>query len=130
MSPRKRFGIAAVVVALAIAGLIGFALTGATAYYRTPAELLAAGSNPTNQKVRVAGVVVKGTVRHDGAETSFQVTDQNVALPVTTSAVLPDTFGDNVTVVAEGEMNAQGLFVATDVLAKCPSKFSAKVSST
>ena len=130
MTPRKRFGIAAAVVGLAIAGLIAFALTGATAYYRTPAELLAAGANPTNQKVRVAGIVVKGTVRRDGADTSFQVEDQNVTLPVTTRAVLPDTFGDNVTVVAEGEMNAQGQFVATDVLAKCPSKFSAKVSST
>ena len=130
MSPRKRFGIAAAVVALAIAGLIGFALSGATAYYRTPAELLAAGTHPTDQRVRVAGVVVKGTIRHDGAQTSFSVEDQNVSLPVTTNAVLPDTFNDNVTVVAEGAMNAQGTFVASDVLAKCPSKFSAKVSST
>lgn len=131
MTPRKRFGLAAAVVGLAIAGLIGFALTGATAYYRTPAELLAAGAvNPAHQKVRVAGIVVKGTVKRDGADTSFQVEDQNVALAVTTRAVLPDTFGDNVTVVAEGQMNAQGQFVATDVLAKCPSKFSAKVSST
>ncbi len=33
------------------------------------------------------------------------------------------------TVVAEGAMTSQGVFTATDVLAKCPSKFSAKVST-
>lgn len=128
MSPRTRFGIAAAVVVLAVAGLIGFSLSGATAYYRTPAQLLA-GSYKTNQRIRVAGVVVDGTVVHAGAHTTFQVTDNKVAIPVSTDAVLPDTFAAGVTVVVEGAMNGQGVFDASDVLAKCPSKFSAKVST-
>ncbi|HWD08686.1 MAG TPA: cytochrome c maturation protein CcmE, partial [Actinomycetota bacterium] len=64
-----------------------------------------------------------------GATTNFSVTDNHVAIPVTTEAVLPDTFAAGVTVVVEGAMNAQrSLFVASGVLAKCPSKFSAKVT--
>jgi cytochrome c-type biogenesis protein CcmE len=128
MSPRIRFGIAAAVVVVAVLGLIGFSLSGATDYYRTPAQLLA-GSYKSNQSIRVAGVVVDGTVVHDGPRTQFLVTDNKVSLPVSTDAVLPDTFAAGVTVVVEGAMNGQGTFVASDVLAKCPSKFSAKVST-
>ncbi|HEU5001453.1 MAG TPA: cytochrome c maturation protein CcmE [Actinomycetota bacterium] len=131
MSPRVRFGIAAAVVVLAVAGLIGFSLSGATDYYRTPAELLA-GSYKANQTIRVAGVVDKGSIVHNGAETSFSITDNHVSVPVKTDAVLPDTFAAGVTVVAEGAMgvgSTAGTFNASDVLAKCPSKFSTKVAS-
>src|SRR6266540_81686 len=114
MSPRVRFGIAAAVVALAIVGLIGFSLAGATAYYRTPAELLA-GSYKANTRVRVAGVVVKDSVVKKGAETSVTIADGKASVPVTTDALLPDTFGAGVTVVAEGAMNTRGVFAATDV---------------
>jgi len=129
MSARLRFGIAAGVVALAIAGLIGFSIAGATAYYRTPAEMNA-GSYKPNERIRVAGVVVKGSVVRDGSVTSFSIEDGKATLPVTTAALLPDTFAAGVTVVAEGSMGSTvGVFTATDVLAKCPSKFSAKVST-
>src|SRR2546421_13055119 len=130
MSPRVRFGIAACVVVLAIVGLIGFSLSGATAYYRTPAELLAGSykSSP-GQRIRVAGVVVKDSVVRKGAETSFVIADGKASVPVTTGAVLPDTFAAGGTVVAEGGMGSQGVFAASDVLAKCPSKFSARVST-
>src|SRR5579863_10096718 len=127
MSPRVRFGIAAAVVVIAVAGLIGFSLSGATDYYRTPAELLA-GSYKANQTIRVAGVVDKGSIVHKGVETTFTITDSHVSLPVTTDAVLPDTFAAGVTVVAEGAM-AAGTFDASDILAKCPSKFSTRVAS-
>ncbi|MGH2717266.1 MAG: cytochrome c maturation protein CcmE [Actinomycetota bacterium] len=128
MSPRTRFGIAAAVVVVAVLGLIGFSLAGATDYYRTPAQLLS-GSYKPSETIRVAGIVVKDSVTHNGAQTNFSVTDNHVSIPVSTDAVLPDTFAAGVTVVVEGAMNAQkSEFVATGVLAKCPSKFSAKVT--
>jgi cytochrome c-type biogenesis protein CcmE len=128
LSARLRFGIAACVVAVAIVGLIGFSISGATAYYRTPAEMKA-GSYRANQRIRVAGVVAKDTVVRNGAVTTFTIQDGKATLPITTSALLPDTFTAGVTVVAEGSMTGGGVFTATDVLAKCPSKFSAKVST-
>lgn len=131
MSPRVRFGIAAAVVVVAVAGLIGFSLSGATDYYRTPAELLA-GSFKPNQTIRVAGVVDRGSIVHTGVHTTFSITDNKVTLPVSTDAVLPDTFAAGVTVVAEGAMEtgtSVGTFDASNILAKCPSKFSTKVAS-
>jgi cytochrome c-type biogenesis protein CcmE len=116
------------VIVVAIVGLIGFSISGATAYYRTPAEMKA-GSYRANQRIRVAGVVAKDTVVRNGAVTTFTIQDGKATLPITTSALLPDTFTAGVTVVAEGSMTGGGVFTATDVLAKCPSKFSAKVST-
>lgn len=126
MTPRLRFAVAAGIVVLAIGGLIFFSLSGATAYYKTPAELNAGGPS-TGERVRVAGKVVAGTVRSHGAETDFDVTDGNATVSVTTRDILPDTFGAGVEVVAEGAMTEQGLFSAATVLAKCPSKFKARV---
>ena len=128
MSPRFRFGLAAAVVVLAVAGLIGFSLSGATDYYRTPAQLLAS-SYKTHQRIRVAGVVIRGSVVHNGSQTTFLIADAGASVPVSTEAILPDTFAPGVTVVAEGAMGADKVFSASNVLAKCPSKFSAKVST-
>lgn len=125
MTPRKRFIVAAVVVVSAIGGLIAWALTGSTAYYLTPAEL-ASGSVDPQARVRVAGKVVDGSILKEGPTTSFAVTDSKAQITVSTRDVLPDTFGAGVEVVAEGAMGTDGIFSASTVLAKCPSKFKAK----
>lgn len=125
-SPRARFALAAAAVALSVIGLIAWALSGSTAYYRTPAEL-AAGPTKANERVRVAGKVVDGSVVREGTTTNFVVTDGKAQVAVTTEDLLPDTFGAGVEVVAEGGMTARGVFSATTVLAKCPSKFKAKL---
>ncbi len=126
MTPRLRFAVAAGIVVAAIGGLIFFSLSGATAYYKTPAELNAEGPS-SGKRVRVAGKVVAGSVTRQGADTDFAVTDGKATVNVTTRDILPDTFGAGVEVVAEGAMTEQGVFSAATVLAKCPSKFKAKV---
>jgi len=128
LSARLRFGIAACVVVLAIVGLIGFSISGATAYYRTPAEMKA-GSYRPNERIRVAGVVTKDTIVHNGAVNNFTIEDGKATLPIPTSALLPDTFTAGVTVVAEGSMTGRGVFDATDVLAKCHATHTANGSS-
>lgn len=120
-SPRARFGIAAGVVVIAIVGLIVWALAGVSVYYRTPAELAESAPAPT-ERVRVAGTVVDRSVRTDGPTTRFLVTDGKAEVEVTTEDVLPDTFAPGVEVIAEGALIGPGLFSATTVLAKCPSK--------
>jgi cytochrome c-type biogenesis protein CcmE len=127
-SPRVRFAAAAVVVAVAIVGMVVFSLRGSTAYYVTPGEL-AAGEARGGDHVRVAGTVVAGTIRKTGSTTSFDVTDGTSKVAVTTEDLLPDTFGADVEVVAEGAMTDRGVFSAAKVLAKCPSKFTAKTSA-
>ncbi|MGH2771928.1 MAG: cytochrome c maturation protein CcmE [Actinomycetota bacterium] len=124
MTPRTRFVVAAAVVVAAIGGLIAFSLANSTAYYKTIAELTSAEPSP-QEKVRVAGKVAPQSISRNGAVTTFSVTDGKAALPVTTGDLLPDTFGAGVDVVAEGVM-AEGIFSASSVLTKCPSKFKAR----
>lgn len=130
-SPRVRFGLAAGVVAASVLGLIvwGLAGSGSTAFYRTPSELTSEPSDPRT-RIRVAGVVVAGSVIQEGPSTRFDITDGRATVRVTTEDVLPDTFGAGVEVVAEGALTAPGEFSASTVLAKCPSKFKAKRSES
>lgn len=127
MSTRVRFIFAAGVVVASIAGLILWSLSSSTAYYKTPAELNA-DPGTSSQKVRVAGKVVDGSVQRNGDRTAFSVTDGAASVPVATQDLLPDTFGVGVEVVAEGAMTRQGVFSASSVLTKCPSKFKARQS--
>ena len=124
-SPPIRFAVAATVVVAAIIGLVVFSLRGSTAYYVTPGEL-AAGSVRTTDHVRVAGKVVAGSIHKHGSTTTFDVSDGTATLAVTTEDLLPDTFAPGVEVVAEGAMTDRRVFSAAKVLAKCPSKFTAR----
>lgn len=121
-----RFGVAAAIVVASIAGLITWSLSASTAYYKTPAELTQGPIDP-QERVRVAGKVLAGSIGRRGGLTTFAVSDGKADLKVATEDVLPDTFGTGIEVVAEGAMERTGVFSASSVLTKCPSKFKAKV---
>lgn len=112
----------------AVGGLILWSLSGSTAYYKTPSELLSE-PNTSGQSVRVAGKVVPGSISQSGATTSFALADGGQTLDINTDDLLPDTFAGDVEVVAEGAMTEQGDFTAASVLVKCPSKFEAELAS-
>lgn len=125
---RTKLAVSAGVVAVAVVGLIVWAMArpGSTAFYMTPTEVAALGAE-AGATYRVNGKVVDGTVERDGLTTAFVITDGSTRLPVTTDAPLPDAFygTDGVEVVALGSYDGTK-FAATEVLAKCPSKFKAK----
>jgi cytochrome c-type biogenesis protein CcmE len=124
---RAKFGIGVGVIAVALIALTAWAMTreGSTAFYMTPTELQALGS--TSESYRVNGDVVKGSVDRDGLTTAFSVTDGETKIQITTDRPLPDAFysSDPVEVVALGTFDGR-VFTASEVLAKCPSKFKAK----
>lgn len=128
-SGRVRFAVAAAVVVASITGLIVWSLSASTAYYKTPAELERGRVDP-NERLRVAGKVVDGSISRRAGVTKFSVSDGKVSLPVETEDVLPDTFGTGIDVVAEGAMTRGGVFSASTVLTKCPSKFKARVDQS
>jgi cytochrome c-type biogenesis protein CcmE len=71
--------------------------------------------------------VVEGSVERDGLETTFVISDGTSEVVVSTDRPLPDSFRDDAAtqVVALGSFDGR-VFTATEVLAKCPSKFKAK----
>jgi cytochrome c-type biogenesis protein CcmE len=126
-----KFFVAGGVIALAVAYLVMMGLQGTTVYFLTVSELQAKGASAQNQMLRVSGTLVPGSLTHDadGLSVHFLIADDAAVTPLTVTyrgGQVPDTMADtsagNVEIVAEGKLNAQGTFAATDVLAKCPSR--------
>lgn len=124
---RAKFWVGAGIVVVVIAALIVWAMQqpGAAASYVSPSEL--AGENSVDREVmRLAGTVAPGSIEQDGLITTFSVTDGKQEISVTTDSPMPDAFKDGSEVTATGTFDGS-LFTASKVLAKCPSKFKAKV---
>src|ERR1700730_16426446 len=121
-----KFIIAGGVIALAVAYLVLVGLQGTTVYFLTVSELQAKGPAAQNQLFRVSRNLVPGTLVTDngGLGIHFLIADpsSNPLAVVYRGGQVPDIIGDNIEIVAEGKMDAQGTFTANNVLAKCPSR--------
>jgi cytochrome c-type biogenesis protein CcmE len=123
---RAQFLIALIVVFGALAFLGYNAFKASSMYYLSVGELLARGDAAYGEDLRVSGKVVEGTIQQGPAANAvrFDVSDGNGAtVPVAYQGVVPDTFQDGGEVVVEGGLGPGGVFQATTLLAKCPSKY-------
>ena len=117
----KRFmwvamGLAVVGVATA---LVLRAFNSNLVFFFTPSEV-AQKKAPQDRAFRMGGLVTAGSMkRHaDGLTVTFEVTDTAQAVPVSFTGILPDLFKEGKGVVAQGKMGADGVFRASEVLAK------------
>src|SRR5882672_12032567 len=98
---------------------------GGFAYYVTVREFTENGQ--PKGRFRVNGKVATGTIQRmqNGRQVKFTIRDRDGAatLPVDFAGVIPDTFVDDADVVVEGSRRPDGVFEATTLLAKCPSKY-------
>ena len=120
MKPRhKRLAaIGAGVVALgAAAALVLSAFEKNLVFFFTPSQV-AANEAPQGRTFRIGGMVEAGSVKREGVEVRFLVTDTARAIPVVYSGALPDLFREGKGVVAQGTLGADGVFRAREVLAK------------
>jgi cytochrome c-type biogenesis protein CcmE len=121
-----KFFVAGGVIALAVAYLVIAGLQATTVYFLTVSELQAKGPAAQNQLYRVSGMLVPGTLTREnsGLGIHFLIADDtSQPLPVVyRGGQVPDIIGDNIEIVAEGKLDAQGTFTANNVLAKCPSR--------
>lgn len=115
--------------AFIILGAIGaFVITSTNAtqqYFLTLAELKDKGDLAYKQSVRVGGNLAPDSTHINSRDTTaqFTLTDGTNMLPVSYKGVLPDTFEKSTQVIAEGKIGSDGVFRASLVLAKCPSKY-------
>jgi len=86
-------------------------------FFFSPTQI-AAGEAPKNRTFRVGGLVKEGSVKRDNLTVAFVVTDTAKDVPVSYTGILPDLFREGKGVVAQGKMDADGKFTATEVLAK------------
>ena len=102
-----------------IAALVLNALNSNIALYITPTEV-AAGKAPQGKLFRIGGLVKEGSIARqaDGVTISFIITDTAQDIPVAYKGILPDLFKEGKGAVAQGKLDANGTFVASEVLAK------------
>ncbi|GAB1394409.1 cytochrome c maturation protein CcmE [Rhodocyclaceae bacterium] len=99
------------------AALVLNALNSNIAFFVTPSEV-AAGKAPQGQIFRVGGMVKEGSLRRDNLTVHFAITDTAKEVPVTYTGILPDLFMEGKGAVAQGKIGPDGVFVASEVLAK------------
>ncbi|MHC8492007.1 cytochrome c maturation protein CcmE [Thalassospira sp. SM2505] len=110
-------------VLLAVAGAAALILTAfedSVVFFFSPTEIVEKSPIDPDQRLRIGGLVVEGSVAklEDGKTIAFVVTDMAQSVPIAYSGILPDLFREGQGVVAEGHMNGNGTFVASEVLAK------------
>jgi cytochrome c-type biogenesis protein CcmE len=122
MKPRHK-KLALISVAVAAIGvavvLVLNAFNSNLVLFFSPTQV-AEGEAPTNRAFRIGGLVEEGSIKRDpdGLTVRFVVTDTAMTIPVAYTGILPDLFKEGKGVVAEGRLGADGLFTATQVLAK------------
>ena len=122
MKPKHQRLVLAGFALLAIAAAAWLALSGLrdqAAFFYAPGDV-AGKPLPLGKAVRLGGMVEKGSLvrKPDGVSIRFLVTDGVAKVPVAFTGVTPDLFREGSGVVAEGQFEPDGSFVATNILAK------------
>jgi cytochrome c-type biogenesis protein CcmE len=125
MTPRKKRRLMILLVGLTFLGgaaaLVLTAFQDNIVFFFSPSELATKDVKP-GQRLRIGGLVQEGSVIKEGKTVRFKVTDTANSTDVVFTGILPDLFREGQGVVAEGHY-ANGVFTATDVLAKHDEKY-------
>jgi len=105
------------VLAIAVALMLN-AFRDSIVFFNSPSDVIAKHVGP-GTRIRLGGLVKDGSiVRGKDLSIRFEVTDGNAEIPVAYQGVLPDLFREGQGVVAEGALDAGGVFDADTILAK------------
>ena len=123
--PAVRIFIAVVIILGTITYLAISGVRANKSYYVTIAELQGMGNKAYTRHLRVAGNVQPGSIVKDGGQMRFVLVEQGRTLSVhyTGMEPPPDTFKDNAQALAIGSFGRDGVFHATQIQAKCASKY-------
>ncbi len=120
MNPRHK-RLALIAGALASLGLgavlVLNALDSNIALYVTPSEV-AAGKAPEGKAFRIGGMVKDGSLQRQDLTVHFVITDTAREIPVAYTGILPDLFKEGKGAVIQGRLGTDGVFTASEVLAK------------
>ncbi|MGU3574773.1 cytochrome c maturation protein CcmE [Brucellaceae bacterium C25G] len=121
MSQRKKKRLYVILGALAVLGiavaLMLVAFSQDIRFFRTPADLTETDMT-SGARFRLGGLVEEESVKRDGTELRFVVTDTIKNVPVFFDGIVPDLFREGQGVVIEGRFDQNGVFQADSVLAK------------
>jgi cytochrome c-type biogenesis protein CcmE len=119
-----KIGVTTFVLLTAFGVLLYTTLGESMQYYKYVDEVVAAPDDWGGKKLQVHGYVVPGSIgrKRDRLDYQFDIQRNGKTLRAYYSGVVPDTFKDEAEVVLTGQLTPDG-FMATDMTAKCPSKY-------
>ncbi len=121
---RRLYMVLGIVVGVGVATAFALQAFKSSIGAKVPAEVVDGRVAP-GKRFQLGGMVEKGSVQRTPGtlEIRFVVTDFQKEVPVTYTGVLPDLFKENSGVQANGRLNAQGVFVADEIVAKHDEKY-------
>jgi len=120
VTPKRRrlwLLVASLAVLGAAAALVLTALNDNIVFFYSPSQLAEKKPAP-DRRLRIGGLVEQGSVKKEGTEVRFKVTDLKQSVSVVYRGILPDLFREGRGVIAEGSLDSNGVFTAREVLAK------------
>jgi cytochrome c-type biogenesis protein CcmE len=124
--------IAAVIILCAVGWLTFTGVRDNKSYYVTISELNAMGNQAYTRHLRVAGNVAPGSIHRVGTTATFKLVELDRTLQVSYQGTEPppDTFKDEAQALAVGTYGKDGVFHATQLQAKCASKYAPAAPGT
>lgn len=124
----KKFIIGCLIICIALGylGYLGYTLLGSSLdYYATVSKLKEQGESIYDQKVQVNGEIVPDSIVFDTENIilKFTITDGDETLKVVYEGLKPDGLENLTDVVLKGKLNDTGVFYASSIVTKCPSKY-------
>ena len=134
MQARSKFLLGSAIIAASVIFLIASGVKETGVYFLTPSELVQkVEADPSfyDMGIKVGAKVVPGSIRRDDSarRVDFAVSDGQQQFAVTYTGLVPDTFTDanDIEVIVEGKYGRDGIFRATEVFAKCGSRYEAEL---
>ena len=114
---------------LILGGILWLAFTNLSKanYFYNVHELPELSNSVYKNSLKIKGRIVAGSIRDEQKPVIFtiQEEDKEMVVHYVGEAPLPDMFKDHAETVVEGRMEADGIFKAEHVQAKCASKYEA-----
>jgi cytochrome c-type biogenesis protein CcmE len=137
---RAKFLIGGVVIAAAVIYLIVSSISSSAQYYLTVKEVKQKGASMSGRNLRVSGYVIGDSIAYNpqASNLSFNIVDSHEELSATTkvdtlkivyTGPKPDLLQHEAQAIAEGKLNADGTFVASNLLLKCPTRYEDQLST-
>ena len=136
MNRYAKYGLLSAAILGTLAWLAAGGIKEGQTYFKTIPELNKMGDQAQAKRLRVRGYVLPHSITHSGSAVDFVIVEneglansgQHLQVEYTGVDPLPDTFKDHADALADGKLDASGVFHATKIQAKCASKYEAKPS--
>ena len=118
-----RIGVTSVVLVLAFAGLLYSTMGESLEYYKKVDEVMVNPQQWQGKALQLHGFAQNVGRKRDSLDWQFDIHSNGKVVRAYYTGVTPDTFKEDSEVVVKGRLTGENTFQATEIIAKCPSKY-------